>query len=154
MKVFRFLFIAALVACFSGGLHAQEQKPARQDIYAKEGQQVLSLINTKKYDEAIKLSEQILAGLAERKLDRTYEASTAYNNLGVIYYFKSDYKKADETLKKALDLRIALLGPDDPQVAVVWKNLSDMHVAQARSYYEQYQRIQKVNAEKKAAGKK
>ena len=82
-------------------------------------------------DEAIRLTL-----IALEEADELGEADPRYattvNNLGVFYYSKGRYDKAESMHQRALALREKVLGPEHPEVAQSLSNLAELYRVLAR----------------------
>ncbi|MBI5843687.1 MAG: tetratricopeptide repeat protein [Deltaproteobacteria bacterium] len=137
---------------FCQNLYAEAPAQRKVDaVWSEKSQAILTLITQKKFSKAVDASEKLLAELAKRKMQESYEASTTLNNLGVAYMYNQQVENAHAALVKALAIRIKVLGKDDPETAAVWLNLAELHLEMAKSYRAQYERIAK--AIKAKAGK-
>lgn len=114
---------------------------------------ILTMISKKQFKKAADESERLLADLAKRKMQESYEASTTLNNLGIVYMYNKEVENAHAALVKSLAIRIKVLGKDDPETAAVWLNLAELHLELAKSYRAEYERIAKAVKAKAAAGK-
>lgn len=79
-----------------------------------------------RYEEGF---ENLRKNIALRKRLGEHDASvaTALNNLGNAYNVQSNHKAALPLFQQALDIDMALRGPNHPTVAIRWNNLGDAY---------------------------
>ncbi|HYC31388.1 MAG TPA: tetratricopeptide repeat protein [Gemmatimonadales bacterium] len=77
--------------------------------------------------ECDSLSHEQLAILKENGLERTAQATSAYNNLAWVRMFQGRKAEAIPLMPEAVKLDSALLGPNDPVLAKHLENLSIMY---------------------------
>jgi len=77
------------------------------------------------YENAIRLMH------GDSRQDRL-ELAYASNGLGVAYYALGRYQNCEPLYQQALAIRRELLGPSDPQTAVVLSNLGDIRMMQGK----------------------
>jgi len=99
-----------------------------------------NLYKAAKYDEAILLAERALE-IRERVLGpEHFEVAGALNFLGVLYFLKGDYARAERLYQRALVIRETAVGPEHPQVADSISNIAYLYktrgdYAKAESFY-------------------
>lgn len=79
--------------------------------------------------------------LEQKALELETEAPYIYNTLGVLYWYKQNFKKAEEMYLKAADL--------SPQWAIPWSNLLSLYTAQKnyKSATEAFTKARQLGAE-------
>ncbi|HLJ51206.1 MAG TPA: CHAT domain-containing tetratricopeptide repeat protein [Bryobacteraceae bacterium] len=83
------------------------------------------------YDKALELRLQALDIEHQNEPD-SLNAAGEYNNLGVLYYLRGEYKKAEENYRKALAIRQRIERPDHLDIAANLDNLAVDLVAEGR----------------------
>jgi CHAT domain-containing protein/Tfp pilus assembly protein PilF len=110
----------------------EELRAATEDdraLYKAQGlyREAIGLIRLSKYDEAIRLTEQLLA-IRERILGTEHrDVAAAINMLAVNYWRKGDYTKAEPLYERALAIVEKVLGPEHPRVAATLDNLAVLY---------------------------
>jgi len=149
---------AILISIFLASHAFSADPPGQRKVdpdWSEKSQAIFALITQKKFSRAVDASEKLLAELAKRKMQESYEASTTLNNLGVAYMYSQEVENAHAALVKALAIRIKVLGKNDPETAAVWLNLAELHLEMAKSYRAEYERIAKgIKAKADKGGKK
>ena len=78
-----------------------------------------------KYDEAIKLFEEIIQIDKKTVGTNHLNFSTHLNNLGGVYYEQGKYNKALPLIKEAYQVRVRLLGENHPVVKDIKKGIEN-----------------------------
>ncbi len=143
--------VIALFILLSSPALAADTAPKRKvdPGWQKKSDTIAVLITKGKFEQAIRDSESLMAELKKKGMQESYEASTTLNNLGIAYMYNKEFENAHAALVKAVAIRIKVLGKDDPETAAVWLNLADLHLAMARLYRGEYDRIDKAAKGKK-----
>jgi CHAT domain-containing protein/Tfp pilus assembly protein PilF len=90
-------------------------------------QESIKLLRARKYDEAIRSSEQALA-VREKVLGADHhEVASVIKLQGNAFLYKVDYAKAETLYKRALTIWEKALGPEHPQVASILNNLAVLY---------------------------
>lgn len=69
-------------------------------------------------------------GFKSKNEAKSQDVAGSLNNLAVLYYKQREYDKAEPLLQRALTIKEAALGPDDPSVATTIQNLGLFYKAQ------------------------
>jgi len=73
-----------------------------------------------------KLNETLGLGLTKFG-EKHLRVADCYDNIGIIYYLKSDYDKAIEYFNKALAIKIELLGENDLKITSTYENIGKVY---------------------------
>lgn len=127
------VLIVAMLATFTVMLSIQNRLVVRERDTAREVSQFLEDIFMAQDPAQARgtsvTAEEILATGAERihnNLSQRPEIQAALmGTIGRVYFSLGDYAQSSVMLEQALDLRLATLGPDDPDVAVIQNDLAE-----------------------------
>ena len=93
-------------------------------------QQVVSLYQEGKFQEAIPFQQQVLAWTEKNYGPDHPDTTTSINNLAELYRSQGAYAKAEPLHLRALAVREKALGPDHPDTAVSLNNLALLYESQ------------------------
>lgn len=126
----RFVLIAAaLVLANSYSIRGNVSYPqsATLDDARRLNQQVVSLYQAGRYDEALPLAHRVLE-IREKILGSDHpDVAAALNNLAALYERKGDLSRAEPLYQRVLTIREKALGPDHPDVAKSLINLAEIY---------------------------
>ena len=80
-------------------------------------QQVLDLYNQGRFEEATPLCLQLVQALAQKYGEDSLQFASGLNNLAELYVKQKKPEQALPLYRKSLEIRVAQLGPDHPDVA-------------------------------------
>ncbi len=132
--------LAVLWPALMFGAETAETQGTVDKAWARQNQQVLSLIKEKKIDEALSAARKMMSYLRNNNRLKGQEAATTFNNMGMIYLSKGQFDMAHQYLSRALQLRTDLFGPQSVEVATVWLNLSQLYKLQAEHIFKLHQK--------------
>lgn len=98
--------------------------------------------------------------IREKNRSKIWDLAKTYNNLGMVYYYKSKYSDKEENLKsaekyyeKTLELRLEIFGDNHPNIARALVNLGDIFVEQGKYEKALQYMIKGLNIRKNTLGK-
>ncbi|MCC5946582.1 MAG: CHAT domain-containing protein [Bernardetiaceae bacterium] len=94
-----------------------EKEAQWEDFLAVRNTQSKLLARNRRYDKAQRIAEENLQIAKERLSPNHPEAADAYNNLGIVAYYQSQYRKSADFYRLALELRENFYGSTHPEVA-------------------------------------
>ncbi len=89
--------------------------------------------NAKRYAEALKLYEEVLAGRTRAFGPESERVAHTLNNISVVYYFQARYPDAVRVQEEALRLRRAALGDEHNETLRSLNNLASMYLKVGRT---------------------
>jgi tetratricopeptide (TPR) repeat protein len=131
--------VLVLLCCFLAecpGSFAEDDDPNSLD------QQVLTLYQQGKYQEAIPIAEKLLE-IRKKELGlQDADTANCISDLAALYDEMGDYAKAEALYQQALQIRQKVLGPDHPDTALSFNNLGVLYAhtgnyAKAEPLYQQ-----------------
>jgi len=85
-----------------------------------------------RYSDAIHLFQRALPLIEHSKGRNTQEYASLLNNLAAVYLEQGEFVKAEPLIRQALEIDLAVLQPDDPQLAKARSVLADVLTKRAK----------------------
>lgn len=118
-------FGIALLSCLCPGMAFSQSSGEVQRLYA----QYQSLYVQGRFAEAVPLVERMLEITVKSQGEQSEDASTCYNNLGLLYWQMGDYDKAEAVYQHAFAISLEVLGGKNLSAAAGYNNLGALYQA-------------------------
>ena len=124
-KMLNLGFGIALLSCLCPGMAFSQSSGEVQRLYA----QYQSLYVQGRFAEAVPLVERMLEITVKSQGEQSEDASTCYNNLGLLYWQMGDYDKAEAVYQHAFAISLEVLGGKNLSAAAGYNNLGALYQA-------------------------